>query len=586
MINAEDKSQSFQHYLDILKRRKLSLLLPALVTIALALMVAFGLPPAYQSQAKILIQEQEVPQDFVRTTISSFAAQQVQVISQRILTVESIGGILGKFNLYEEGNTGSSGPSTELANKFRDNVLVELVSADVIDPRSGRPSEATIAFTLSFTDADADTAQQVTNELVTLFLNENLRERTRQVTSTEEFLKTEAEGLNKELVALEQRMADFKTAHEGSLPESYQFNLTTLERTQVEFYDTQRRIRELQKRKIELAANLAQLSPSAPVVLPSGETVLSSADRLKALQSEHRGKAAIYQGTHPDVIRLEREISALQAELGIGADVQDLRRQLLEQQRRLSELQTKYSDSHQDVQSTRNVIAQLEDSIRSAGSANNRSYAPQPDNPAYILLDTQLRTTESEMRALSDTLDELQTKLRRYEGLLKQAPEVEKNYQALQREQSNVSTKYEDIKTKLREAAVSTSLEREQKGQRLTLIEPPSLPLEPASPNRPAIIFLGFLLAAAVGVGFALIRELMDRTVHGVHQLAAIMGEAPMVVIPYINNDDDILRQQHIRKLSLTIALAAGLLFVLYLHFFYRPLDVLFFAIMNKLGLG
>jgi predicted outer membrane lipoprotein len=110
--------------------------------------------------------------------------------------------------------------------------------------------------------------------------------------------------------------------------------------------------------------------------------------------------------------------------------------------------------------------------------------------------------------------------------------------------------------------------------------------LEPASPNRPAIIFLGFLLAAAVGVGFALIRELMDRTVHGVHQLAAIMGEAPMVVIPYINNDDDILRQQHIRKLSLTIALAAGLLFVLYLHFFYRPLDVLFFAIMNKLGLG
>jgi len=536
MISAEDNSKSFQHYLDILKRRKLALLLPALATIALALMVAFGIPPAYQSQAKILIEEQEIPQDFVRTTIGSFAAQQVQVISQRILTVESIAGIVEKFNLYSQGETSSRGPSTELARKFRENVLVDLVSADVIDPRSGRPSEAAIAFTLAFTDADAVTAQQVTNELVTLFLNENLRERTRQVTSTEEFLKTEAEQLNKELVALEQRMADFKTAHEGSLPESYQFNLTTLERTQVEFYDTKRRVQELQKRKIELAANLAQLSPSAPVVLPSGETVLSSADRLKALQSEYRGKAAIYQATHPDVIRLEREISALQAELGIGA--------------------------------------------------GNRASASQPDNPAYILLDTQLRTTEGELRSLSGTLDELQTKMRRYEDLLKLAPEVEKNYQVLQRELSSVAVKYEDIKTKLREAAVSTSLEREQKGQRFTLIEPASLPMSPASPNRPAIIFLGFLLAAAAGLGFVLLRELMDRTVHGAHQLAAIMGAAPLVVIPYIDNDDDILRQQHIMKLSLTIALAAGLLFVLYLHFFYRPLDVLFFGIMNKLGLG
>ncbi len=163
---------------------------------------------------------------------------------------------------------------------------------------------------------------------------------------------------------------------------------------------------------------------------------------------------------------------------------------------------------------------------------------------------------------------------------------MEKNYQALKREIGTITAKYDDIKAKQREAAVSTSMEREQKGQRFTLIEPPSLPAAPVSPNRPAIIFLGFLLAAAAGLGFTLLREAMDVTIHGAHELAAIMGVAPLVVIQYINNDDDILRRQYVKKISLTVALAAGLLFVLYLHFFYEPLDVLYFVIMNKLGLS
>lgn len=586
MIDATDHVNSLQHYIEVIKRRRLSLLLPAMITMAIAVMLAFGIPATYKSEATILIEEQEIPQDFVRTTITSFAAQQVQVISQRVLTVENISEIVDKFNLYAQGGTDSRDPITELATKFRENVTVDLVSAEVIDPRSGRPTEATIAFTLAFTDATAAIAQSVTNELVTLFLDENLRDRADQVASTEEFLKTEAEQLNKELLALEQQLSDFKTQNEGSLPELYQFNLATLERTQKEHSDVQRRIQELEKSKIELSARLAQLNPSAPVVLPSGETVLSSADRLKALQSEHRGKAAIYRDNHPDLIRLEREIRALQTELGIGTDVEDLRRQLLEQNRRLAELQTKYNDNHQDIQSSKNLIAELEESIRSAGQVKSRANAPRADNPAYILLDTQLSTIASEMRSLVNKQIELQDKIRHYEDLIKRAPDVEKDYQALLRDYSNATLKYQEINAKQREAAVSKNLEQEQKGQRFTLIEPPALPVQPISPNRPAILFLGFLIAIAAGLGFALLREVMDGAIHGVHELTSILGEAPLVVIQYINNDDDILQKQNAWKLSMAGALAAGLLFVLYLHFFYKPLDVLYYVILDKLGIG
>lgn len=585
MIEAEYRTKSLSDYANILRRRKASLLLPAAFIVPLALMLAFGLPAAYQSQATILIEEQEIPQDFVRTTISSFAAQQIQVISQRVLTVENISGIIDKFRLFQEGDSISRIPSTELAQQFRNNVQIDLVSADVIDPRSGRPTQATIAFTLAFTDHKPATAQNVAHELVRLFLDENLRDRVDQVASTEEFLKAEAEQINQELLALEQRLADFKIANEGSLPESQQFNLATLERSQSEFSNVQRRIQELEKSKIQLAAKLAQLSPSAPVVLATGETVLSSVDRLKALQSEYQGKAAIYRDNHPDVIRLEREIRALQAELGAGTDVEDLRRQLLEQQQKLSDLQAKYNDNHQDIQNTRNLIGQLESSIRSARSVSRAPKAPKADNPAYVMLETQLNALESELRSQRGLQDELKTKIHYYEDLLKRAPNVEKDYQALLRDYSNATVNYQDIKNKQREAAVSTNLEREQKGERFALIEPPALPSAPVSPNRLAIIFLGFVLSAGVGLGLALLREIMDGAIHGANELAAHMGEAPLVVINYIDNEDDIVRQKRAWKVGLGVALLAGLLFVFYLHLVFKPIDVLYFIAMNKLGL-
>jgi succinoglycan biosynthesis transport protein ExoP len=580
----DEYAKSLQDYISLLKRRKLSLVLPAFVIFAIAVMLAFGLPATYQSQATILIEEQEIPKDFVRSTITSFAAQQVQVISQRVLTVQNIGNIVEKFKLYRQADSNSRLPSTELAKIFREGMELDLVSADVIDPRSGRPTEATIAFTLAFSDPSASTAQKVTNELVTLFLNENLRDRTDQAASTEEFLSSEAVLLNDELLELEQRLADFKTQNEGSLPELYQFNLTTLERTQREISDVKLRSQELEKRKIELAAELTQLSPSSPVVLPSGEVVLSDVDRLKALQSEYRRKAAIYRDNHPDVVRLDREINALQAELGIKTDVEDLRRQLQEQNRHLAQLQGRYKDSHHEIQNTRQLIAELEEEIRSAGTSSVAVNAPQADNPAYILLNTQLSATASEMRALAGKQVELQAKIDHYEGLIKRAPNVEKDYQALLRDYNNATAKYQDIKAKQREAAVSKNLEQEQKGERFTLIEPPALPIDPVSPNRPAIIFLGFVLAAGAGLGFALLREAMDGSIHGIRELTAIMGEAPLVAIPYIENDADVRQRQRAWQVSLAAGLSAGLLFVFYLHFFYKPLDVLFFVILNKLG--
>lgn len=587
MADEFGEGKSLREYVDMLRRRLGWLVVPAVVVFAIAVMLAFGLPATYQSQATILIEEQEIPQDFVRSTITNFAAQQVQVISQRVLTVENINGVVEKFKLYQDPDSNSRIPRTELAKLFREQMTLDLVSAEVIDPRSGRPTEATIAFTLAFESNDASTAQKVTNELVTLFLNENLRDRTDQATSTADFLEGEASRLDRELVELEARLAAFKSANEGSLPELYQFNLSTLERTQREISDVRLRIQELEKRKIELGAEMAQLSPSAPVVLPSGDVVLSDGDRLTALRSELRRKSALYRDTHPDITRLQREIDVLESELGVGADPDDLRRQLKAQRDTLSELTQRYNDRHVEVVAARRVIAELEAALSEAQAAGNAADQPVADNPAYVLLQTQLSSVESEIESLLRKEAELREKVQRYEALLERAPNVEKDYQALLRDYNNATSKYQDIRAKQREANVARNLEQEQKGERFVLTEPPALPVDPVSPNRPAIIFLGFVLAGGLGLGAALVREAMDSGIYGVRELTRLMGgEQPLVVVPYIDNAGDIAGRRRALTVSGGAVLMGGLAFVLYLHFFFKPLDVLFFVVMNRLGMG
>ncbi len=144
MNSEEEYVKSTDDYIAMLKRRKWAMGIPAVVIFALAIILAFGLPPSYQSQATILIQQQAVANDFVQSSVTSFAAQQVQTISQRVLTVANIGTIVEEYNLY--GQSGAEGgsrlPGTELALLFREDMDMELVSADVMDPRTGRTCQS------------------------------------------------------------------------------------------------------------------------------------------------------------------------------------------------------------------------------------------------------------------------------------------------------------------------------------------------------------------------------------------------------------------------------------------------------------
>lgn len=584
-VEFEEETKSLNDYIKAFKRRKKQMLIPAAIVFAIAIVAAILWPPTYQSNATILIEEQQIPKDLVASTVTSYAAQQIEVIKARIMTVKNIMDMVNKYGLYDEDELRATATS-EIVAEFIEDVGIDVISAGVIDPRTGRATEATIAFTLSYQHSNPEKAMKAANELVSLFLNENLRDRTEKSSSTSSFLRNEAQSLAAELARLEEELAQFKRENEGSLPELYQYNLQVMDRTEREILDASLRIKELEKRKLEIESKLVQLSPYAPTVMPDGQQVLSDYDRLKALKSQYRQKVAVYSKDHPDVVRLQREIDVLQKELGIALSPEEYQSQLRAERDLLAEMRQKYTADHPKVIAQERVVALME-SEKPDPNAKQPDSAEEADNPAYVLLDSQLKSTTVELQVLRDNQRELVKKQKRYEENILKAPEVEKKYIALQRDYDNARAKYQEIKAKQMAAELGQDLEQGRKGERFTLIDPAVMPEEPVRPNRTAIIFLGLVLAIGSGVGLVVVLEAISPAIRGRDALAAITGMQPLAVVPFLEIEEE--RAEDVTKKRLKVAAVVVVCIVVGLvafHFIVKPLDVTWFLLLRKLGLG
>lgn len=579
-FDQEEQTKSIAEYLQIFKRRKRTMRMAAAITLGIAVLAALFWPPTYRSSATILIEEQEIPQELVRSTITGFANQQIKIISQRIFTLTNIMQIVEKYSLWDEDELKRM-PRTEVMKEFQKKMNLEVISAEVMDPRFGRATEATIAFTLSFDHKNPSIAQKVANELVNLYMNENLKSRTEKSATTASFLRNEAEALNKQINDLQEKLSQFKQANEGALPELAQYNLSVVERSDAELNDARARLSELQKRRLELQANMAQISPYAATELPTGERALSNQDRLKALQSEFRNKSALYSADHPDVIRLQREVKHLEEALGGGSSNKDYAKQLKIEQDKLSELRQTYTADHPEALKQQRVVESLQSSRKTSAVAEDF----QADNPAYVLLQTQLRGAESDIATLTARISELQAKINKFETYMSQAPNVEKSYAELTLQLQTSTQKYQEIKAKQMEAELSQNLETERKGERYALVEPPILPDEPQSPNRIAILLIGIVLSGLIAAGSAAVAELLEDSVRGEAELTSLIA-APLGSIPYLMLAEE-EKQGNKNTKWILLGILASIVFALTVfHFAVKPLDVTWYIFLRKLGIA
>ena len=181
-----DSGKDAREYLAALRRHKVQIVAVTAVLAAVSVVVAIALPPVYRSSATILVQEQEVPPDLVRSTITSFADERIQVISQQVMTRAVLLQLIDKYDLYEKYRGRMT--SEDILERMRKDIKLSTVNADISDRSSGRRVNATIAFKISYDAPQPDSAQKVVDELVSLYLNENVKARQQSVAETTAFL--------------------------------------------------------------------------------------------------------------------------------------------------------------------------------------------------------------------------------------------------------------------------------------------------------------------------------------------------------------------------------------------------------------
>ncbi|MGO9513660.1 MAG: GumC family protein [Steroidobacteraceae bacterium] len=564
------------------RRRKTFYLVAGTFTV-LAILLALLLPPTYRAMGTILIEQQEIPQELVRSVITSFADQRVQVISQRVMTTQNLLSLIERYNLYPDIR--QKQPREVLLTKFKDDIALHMISADVIDPRSGRPTQATIAFSVSYQNRSPDLALKVANELTTLYLNENLTSRTQLSQQTSAFFAEESQREAAHIAELDKSLSAFKEKHHDELPELAQLNVQMMERTELDLHDAENRVAALDSQRVLLEAQLAEISPNTQVFTDSGQRVFGPEDRLKALKSQLASYKARYAPGHPDIVSTQREVDGLEKEVKSEDQTGERLRQLSEAKAALAAAQQKYSEDHPDVVRLKRTVDSLEKAVaEEAAAGTKRIESNHADNPVYIQVKGQLDAVAVDKASAIQKRDELRAKFYNYEKRMAESPEVERQYRTMARDLESAQFKYQEILSKQTEAQVAQNLETERKGERFTLIEPPQPPEKPISPNRMLILIAGLFMSIALGVGAVAARESLDTSVRGPSDIRSLLQVPALAAIPVMVTAADRARRKRMTAISWGGGIAVVILAVVSVHLFVKPLDVVWLSLMRRFG--
>jgi len=262
--------------------------------------IATFLPRIYRSTATVLVERHQVPESFVRSSITGELETRLQTISQEILSRDRLADLITRFALYPDSRRL---PMEALVERMRRDIQLELKGAEQMSGRS-----VTVAFSLSYRGRDPETVAKVATTLASLYVEGNSKIRERQASQTTGFLKDQLAETKKRLDEQEARVRDFGARHLGELPQQMAVNLATLTRLQTQL--TLNSSNQVQARG-QRAALAKQLAESDAVGAPDSAVV-----KLAKLKRELVALRTSYNERYPDVIRVSREIAELERELG------------------------------------------------------------------------------------------------------------------------------------------------------------------------------------------------------------------------------------------------------------------------------
>ncbi|NWG71812.1 MAG: hypothetical protein HXY23_09430, partial [Parvularculaceae bacterium] len=508
----------------ILKRRLLFFLIPAAAVTVLGLAVVMLLPAKYTAEGSILVESAQIPTDMVKSTISSYARERIEVIKQRVMTRDKLLQVAEKFDVFpKKANLKAS----DRVKKMRDRLRIEPQSLDAL--RQQFLQDKTLWFKVSYTDPSPEKAYQVANEFMTLILSEDVRTRTANASNTTEFFAQEAARLAAEVEKLDAEIASFKERNSGSLPEYQQLNLTLLERTNDDLSTAMANLGSIDE-QIRSSQTLL-----ASVLSGAGEQG-GAAQKLSELKAQLAQLRATYTEAHPEVKSLRQQIGQLESQLAPSKEFQRLDGVLRAAREDWAKAKSTLPDGDPVIAEKRAAIAAAETALSEQLS---REAAAGGGGLMSSQIQAQISMLQSRRSSLELQIEEDKQKVADIRARIDKTPGVESALNALVQNRDNIYNQYKDVLAKQQNAQLSENVEESQKAEKFSILEAAQLPEKPSSPERVKLGVLALFFAFAAGAAAAAGVEFLSATVRGRAHISKIVGADPIAIIPNFRRDRD-----------------------------------------------
>ena len=292
MADETPRQSPVEMVLAVWGRRKWLAILAFMAPLVAGVSVVLFLPNIYQSAATVLAEGQQVPEFFVRATVTSALETRIQAISQDVLSRARLGDLIQRLGLYPDLQ--QRVPLERIVERMRGDIKLQVKNMELKGVR-----EATVSFTISYQGNDPDTVSRVANTLASFYNDANVKAREQQATGTKQFLKAQ----------LVEPLLGF-----GELPQQMDTNLATLERLDSQL----RQNADSQTRANERRQTISNQLAEAEASLTSGQYVppeLREAARLAQKKEDLARLRLQFNDNYPDVILLSAEVAALEQEV-------------------------------------------------------------------------------------------------------------------------------------------------------------------------------------------------------------------------------------------------------------------------------
>lgn len=446
---------------------------------AATLVAIHQLPALYRSEAVVLVDSQKIPEKYVSSTVNTEVQDRLATINQQILSSTRLKKIIEDFDLYHKER--KSHVEEEIIDMMRKDVQIKLERGWT----GNRPG----AFRIAYQGPNATVVAEVVNRIANLYIEENLRSREVQAEGTYDFIENQLQTAKQQLDKMEAALSRYKLQHNGELPQQESTLAGALARLQTELQGNQDALNRAYQNKVMLESALRVLEsaeqamteinsrqPAAAPVRPAGKPV----KRSDVIQAQIALLRVRYSDDHPDIKRLREELARM-----------------------------KQAEEEALAKSKPDPSAVPQDANIQAEAAPAEAAPGQPDMVAIEAsqrrdsLKAQLKLANGEIASRTKERDRILRDIAAYQHKMERLPIREQELAGLTRDYEISKANYRSLLDKRLTAGMAADMERRQKSERFTILDPAKVSERPFSPNRPLLSVLGCALALLIGLAAA-----------------------------------------------------------------------------------